>query len=60
MSTDPNTPTTKPDLADRIAARLLTDYQIGWASCFMDGPPEWNGEEADGLAATIREVINAE
>ena len=48
-----------PDLADRIAAKLLDEYRIGWSSRFMDDPPDWDSEDAAGLAETIREVIHA-
>jgi len=49
------------DLADRIIARLLREYQIGEFVSFMEDEPYFRDQEPDKLAAIIREVItNAE
>ena len=50
-------PQTIPDLADKIADKLLEEYQIGWASRFMDDAPDWDSADRDELAETIRAVI---
>lgn len=49
-----------PDLADKIAAKLLEEYRIGSFSRFMDDPPDFDSTDAEDIAETIREVIKAE
>ena len=51
-----NNPT--PDLADKIAARILECYEVGSYSQFMDEPGGVSSIDEDELAELIREVIN--
>lgn len=52
---------TEPDLADKIAARLLESYTIGNSDGgFMDERAGFDCEEPSEVAALIREVIREE
>ena len=49
--------TVSPDLADKIASKLLDKYSIGDFSRFMDEPADFDPTAHADLAAVIREII---
>lgn len=46
----PKPETRPPDLADKIAARILENYAVGWGS-------DWVAADHDEVADLIRSVI---
>jgi hypothetical protein len=59
VSQDRASTTGEPDLASRIAARLLSEFDIGHPkSDFSDDPVEFDEASEEEIAAIIRDEIS--